>query len=698
MDSIAPLSMNIVGRCFIAFNNQTISNTPRVVIIMSLFIAIVFCFANTHAQINFDSNKTIINQQTQLDSLKNKNIIFELQQFESNSLPKAESLAMVKAKLESELTYNERLLVDKITQDRFVFTVLVVLFFAIGLYAQVLIARRNNKKLAVKNEVILKEKERAEESEKAMEHFFDNMSHELRTPLTLIVGPLEDVLDNKIDESSRSKLQIIQRGALHLQSIINELLELSRLVFKKIKLKATEENIVEITKEYLQTFKSTAAQRNIKLSFKSQSTLYRTFIDVERYRGILDNILSISMKFTEVGGVINVSIESYKSSGFNEQNSDSILIKITDTGIVIPSEKLKHVFDRFYQADEKSQSGMVGNGIGLAITKELVELHHGKIEVESEVEKGTTFKVFIPIGIEHLSEQEISVDDDILLVSEETKQEWAVEEEILGHQLEDEIINRNDKPVLLIVEDSPDMLTYTVSHFEKKYNVLKARDGEEGLKTAKEKIPDLIISDVMMPKMNGCEMTKRLKADYRTNHIPVIILTVLSSTDSRIEGMETGADAYVAKPFNARELKVMVTMMIDQRKKLREVFAKELNSGRQTILNTRLPSMNHKFIETAIEVVNIHIADEDFDVEVFSSEMALSRAQLHRKIKALSDKTIGEFIRTIRLNKAAELLKQNTDNVTQIAYETGFSNLSWFAKTFKEQFGVSPSDYKRPQN
>ncbi len=237
------------------------------------------------------------------------------------------------------------------------------------------------------------------------------------------------------------------------------------------------------------------------------------------------------------------------------------------------------------------------------------------------------------------------------------------------------------------------MLIYTKSHLEKDYNILKARDGEEGLVTALEQIPDLIISDVMMPKMDGNVMTEKLKTDQRTNHIPVILLTARASIDSKIEGFEIGADAYITKPFNARELKTRVMNLIEQRQRLKQHFAEELNAGLPVEKSSNLPSMDQQFVQKLIDVVNNHLSDDDFDVNEFASEMALSRAQLHRKIKALTDMTTSEFIRTIRLNKAAELLKQKTDSVTQIAYETGFNNLSWFAKAFKDQFGVTPSEY-----
>ena len=374
-------------------------------------------------------------------------------------------------------------------------------------------------------------------------------------------------------------------------------------------------------------------------------------------------------------------------------SKDVVRIKISDTGIGIPKDKLPHIFDRFFQAGDPTQTHHTGTGIGLALTKELVELHHGTISVKSKSGKGTTFMIILPLGNEHLQEDEIA-NKGLETENTTTGQEHLViEKEIPGLVIEDEVKKKKDPPILLITEDNPDMRSYIKTHLDKEYNIIEAVNGEEGIQKAIEQIPDLIISDVMMPKMDGYEMTEKIKTDQRTSHIPVIILTARASVESRIEGLETGADAYLTKPFNARELKVRVKKLIEQRQKLRDTFAKNLNSGIRILENSNLSSMDQKFIGKAVEVITDHLSDTDFDAPGFASGMALSRAQLHRKIKALTNKTTTEFIRTIRLNRAAELLKHKTDSVTQIAYKTGFSSLSWFSRTFREQFGMSPSEY-----
>ncbi|MBC8316136.1 MAG: response regulator [Bacteroidales bacterium] len=563
--------------------------------------------------------------------------------------------------------------------------------------------RRTNRELARRNEIIAKEKERAEASEKAKEIFFNNISHEFRTPLTLILGPLDETLEKTSDDTIKPGLQIMQRNALRLQDMITELLDLSKLEFGKVKLLAKEENIVKLTQDYLQSFESLADQRRIKLKFKSDAKEYKAWIDSEKFEKILANLLSNAFNFSRPQGEIRITVGSKQSAVGMKSIKDrrlkngttfknGVYITVSDSGIGIPKEKLPHIFDRFFQVGESSQAHHAGTGIGLALTKELVELHHGTINVISEPGKGTTFTVFIPFGHEHFSEEKIFVEQTKEKEAEKT--EWAVDKEISGYVTEEEVKKKNELPILLIIEDNADMRAYIKSHLEKKYTIIEAIDGETGLQAAIDNIPDLIISDVMMPKMDGYEMTEKIKTDPRTNHIPVIILTARASVESKIEGLETGADAHVTKPFNAREIQVRVKKLIEQRQKLREYFSRTLESlDLHLVKDSRLPSMDQQFIKKAIDVVTEHIADDGFNARTFAREMALSRVQLHRKLKALTNKTTTEFIRTLRLNRAASLLKGQTGNVTEIAYEVGFSSLSYFTSSFTEQFGSTPSAF-----
>ncbi len=373
-----------------------------------------------------------------------------------------------------------------------------------------------------------------------------------------------------------------------------------------------------------------------------------------------------------------------------------MIIKISDTGRGIPPEKLEHIFDRFYQADDSYTKDQEGSGIGLALTKELVEKHYGQITVKSKVGKGTTLNVYLPIGKVHLKPEEIvnSVEPDDI--------EKPVDHIIQLNELEskeilfDDDAQEDTRPLLLIVEDNEDLRSYIRSFLNKDYSISEAVNGKLGFKKAIEKVPDLLISDVMMPEMDGYELCEKLKTDERTSHIPVILLTARASMESKIEGLETGADDFITKPFDPIELQTRIRNLILQRKKLQDRFMKKIRKiGLEHLIEIEtedMTSMDQKFIQRVIQIIQKYLSDPDFDVEMLSSAMVLSRMQVHRKLMGLTGYTPGSFIRHMRLNKAAELLKNQTGTVSEIAFEVGFNNLSYFSKCFKEQFDVLPSE------
>jgi len=526
--------------------------------------------------------------------------------------------------------------------------------------------------------------------------FFANISHEFRTPLTLILGPLEKFRSKISDKEGTKDLIIMQRNALRLQNLINQLLNLSKLEFGQMKLHAMEVDLIKLVNGYVMSFESLAKQRNIHLVFKAQEKVVQTYVDQEKLEKILYNLLSNAFKFTPEKGQITVEVFSHQSM---------VKIIVSDNGPGIPPDKLPLICDRFYQADDSFTREQEGTGIGLALTKELVELHHGNITVESEVNKGTNFTVNLPLGREHLNEEEIIDQDEIskfknhlpdgkagmpnVEYSEKSydPSDSSDEQQAIGHEL----------PVLLIVEDNSDLREYICDSLSKLYQILEAQDGEKGLKLAIETLPDLIISDVMMPKIDGFELCKKLKIDERTSHIPVILLTARAGMESKIEGLETGADDYITKPFDARELLVRINNLLELRQKLRERFIKDAEQiGLSTLIDlpeADISSMEQKFLQKAIGIVNTNLSDPEFSVKIFCAEMAMSNMQLHRKLVAVTGQTANRFIRSYRLNHAAKLLEKSTGNVTEIAYEVGFNNLSWFAKCFQEQFGMSPSEY-----
>ena len=511
--------------------------------------------------------------------------------------------------------------------------------------------------------------------------FFADISHEFRTPLTLILGPLKQIIEETKDPKTLEEATLAEKSAERLNVLVNQLMDLSRVVTGNLKLQTCAENIVPLLKGLTLSFASLAERKNITLKFKSKKKVLKVFIDKDKVEKIVTNILSNAFKFTEEGGKIDVNVQS--TNGTAE-------IRISDTGIGIPKEKLDKIFDRFYQVEEKHKRRGEGAGIGLALTKELVELHKGEIQVESEEGKGTTFTVSIPLGREHLLPEEIS-EERIKKEEVSTPSVTGVEEDKKEEEeLDIDLITETEKPLLLIVEDNADVRTYIRGHLDESYRISEAVDGKDGMDKVLEYIPDLVVSDVMMPKMDGFELCGEIKKDERTSHIPVILLTAKAASEDKIEGLETGADDYIMKPFDAKELQVRIKNLIEQRKKLRERFNKEATIP---IKKGKYSQIDEQFLKKAMDVIEKHISEPEFSLDEFGRETGMSRTQLHRKVRALTDHSPHNFIRFIRLKHAAELLIKGAGNVTEIAYDVGFSSLSHFAKAFKEQFGKTPSDY-----
>ena len=612
-------------------------------------------------------------------------------QYEYEKAHLADSLAMVQDKLKTEIAYQKQM--NEVRNREYIILSfgLLILVVAGALFWRLNYIRKTNKELEEKNRIIEYEKRRAEESERSKEQFFSNVSHELRTPLTLILGPLEKLIGETKNEKVREDLDIIYRNARRLLSMINELLNLYKLESGKVILKASKWDVVQFTRQFVETFRSLADEKKIKLNFKSGLKDLCVFFDKEKMENILGNLLTNAFKFTNAGGSITVTVSAdyvEKLKGC-EESEGVVKISVADTGIGIPNEKQQHIFDRFYQVDDVLKRNIEGTGIGLALTKELVELHHGEIRVESQEGKGSVFTVTLPLGNRHLQPGEIQV------LSEEKEEEKEKEKKALKEVVEKETGERKEKdaPLILIVEDNRDMRAYIRSCVDPAYKVIEAADGEKGLNKAISQIPDLIISDVMMPRMDGTEMTRQIKSDERTSHIPVILLTARSSMEYKIQGLETGADDYLEKPFNARELRVRIKNLIDQRKKLREKLLKSVGVDFTKKETPVTGSIDEQFLQRAISVVMKYISDPEFSVESFGREMAMSRVQLHRKIKALTGQSPGQFVRSIRLKNAAEYLKNNDANITETAYEFGFNNMSYFTKCFNREFGMTPSEY-----
>jgi len=543
--------------------------------------------------------------------------------------------------------------------------------------------------------------EKLKELDQLKSRFFANISHEFRTPLTLIEGPLKQLNSDEYEGKPKEQYEMMLRNTQRLTRLVNQLLDLSKIESGQMKLRARQMDIVEVVQGIAASFESLAKGKEIRFSLEFSEEPIIGWFDRDAVEKIVTNLLSNAFKFTGEPGEVRVHV------GRNGIPSYSAEIAVTDTGIGIPPDQLDKVFDRFYQVDASQTKEQEGTGIGLALTKELVELHKGDITVTSDVGKGTTFTVRLPLGKGHLKP------DETIEVEEEPNPEAAAEgrparPENLSYPTggrgsstykgEVEIASSAEeqgadetRPLLLIVEDNADMRKYMRTHLDNSYRVLEAANGEEGIREAVETIPDLIISDVMMPRMDGFALCEKLKTDERTSHIPIILLTAKAGTDHKIEGLETGADEYLVKPFDAKELQVRVKNLIDQRRKLRERYRKE---GGIRLKEIAITSADERFMNRAIEVVESHISDQGFTAEQFAGEMFLSRMQLHRKMRALTDLSPWQFVRKVRLHRAADLLRKRAGNVSDIAYQIGYDSPSRFAEAFRQEFGQTPSDYE----
>lgn len=512
-------------------------------------------------------------------------------------------------------------------------------------------------------------------------HFFANISHEFRTPLTLILGQIESVMTSGIDIKEKGKLQIANRNAKRLLTLINELLDLSKLEAGSMELTTTPQNIVSFLKSLFFSFESLAATKKIELVFECEADHILVCFDPDKMEKVFYNLLSNAFKFTPENGAIKISV------GFAGKSSLEICVK--DTGYGIPADNLEHIFDRFYQVDGSNTREHEGTGIGLALAKELVLLHNGTIKVKSKLSSGSEFIVTLPYDnadgiktpVSEILPQAIKSDDvdtnfeDIQPFEKSTHKNLKMGE---------------DKKIILIVEDNHDVRTYIREQIEDEYFTVEAIQGEQGLNMAQEMVPDLIITDVMMPVMDGYQFCKGLRINEKTSHIPIIMITARGGLDDKIEGLESGIDAWLTKPFSAKELKATVKNLILQRIQLRKRFRKSMIIKPSEV---SVVSADQAFLEKVIRTIESNFGDEQFSVEVLAENVNMSVTQLNRKLNALIDQPPGQLIRSFRLQRAADLLKQNAGTVSEISFKVGFSDHSYFSRAFKKQFDCSPSDY-----
>ncbi|MEZ4931084.1 MAG: two-component regulator propeller domain-containing protein [Saprospiraceae bacterium] len=543
------------------------------------------------------------------------------------------------------------------------------------------------------------EREKLEEVNRLKLQFFTNISHELRTPLTLIISPLEQLLQNPKERKMHQLFTRMHHNANRLLTMINQLLDIRKSEAGLMKLHAAEGNLVEFCKEITVSFKNLAMQRNIKLRFSAQPEEIAAWFDHDQLEKVLFNLLSNAFKFTNDGGQVTVAVSQ----------KELIEIAVTDSGVGIPKGQLENIFDRFYQVEKtKEWARKSGTGIGLSLAKMIVEKHHGEIKVESEEGLGTTFRIQLQAGKAHFSEAELLPSESIaptnglppFALPDPPETLFSTEKISSNSEMTDgqeepiTVASDPEKPLILLVEDNHDIRDYLRENLESDYRISEASDGHEGLEKAIADPPDLIVADIAMPRMDGIEMCGKVKSNIETSHVPIILLTARTSLVFKVDGLETGADDYVTKPFHMRLLAARIKNLIDSRAALRNQFAKTFDLSPSGLV---LNSLDEKLLSQIKLIVEKHIDDSDFSVEHLAKALNMSRAKMYRKIKSLTGKSPNQIIRGFRLKRAAQLFGTGQYNVSDVSYMVGYNDVKSFREQFKKEFGVNPSGYEGEQ-
>jgi DNA-binding response OmpR family regulator/nitrogen-specific signal transduction histidine kinase len=550
----------------------------------------------------------------------------------------------------------------------------------IGMFAWQYLAYRRHKE---QDRLRLQAHIHAEEMGEAKLRFFMNMSHEIRTPMTLILTPLLSLIKNDTDPNRKGVYETIRRHAERILSLINQMMDLRKIDKGQMQMRMRETNLVGFAKDIYNLFDSQAKAKQIKFLFNHDSEEIPVWIDRQNFDKVFMNVLSNAFKYTPTGGEIGIRLT---------HNAESATIAIYDNGEGIPEDKINKIFDRFYQTPTTVNDRYVGTGIGLDLTRSLVELHHGTITVHN-LEKGCEFVITIPMGNSHLNPDEILIDDE---TTETITPELILEEEPEPEPTNPmaEVMAQNRRMTLVIAEDDEEIRNYLENELSSDYEVHACTNGREALGEIIRTKPDLVLSDIMMPEMDGNTLCTRLKTNPNTNSIPVVLLTAKSRDEDKLEGLETGADAYIVKPFNMDILRRTIINLINKHRLLRLKYERNDNLEEQ-VDEIRLKSPDEKLLERIMECINKNLNNSDLSVDMIADTVGISRVHLHRKMKDLTGQTPHDFIRNIRLKKAAQLLANQGMNVTEVMYACGFANSASFSTVFKKFYGMSPRDYMR---
>ena len=560
---------------------------------------------------------------------------------------------------------------------------LYAIIIGLGLYGLIWIMK-SKARLKQKLELEYLETKRIEENNRAKLDFFTNISHEFRTPLTLILGPLQQILsDYNGTNEMYKKLLVIEGSANHLLSLINRLMDFRKLENDQATLESANGNIVKFTKEIFLSFIEYAKDGGYDYNFESSDDEILAYFDRYKLERVFYNLISNAFRYTPKGGSINIKID---------HNPENLFIAVEDSGVGISEEHIDKIFNLFFEIPMHNQvqkNYNKGTGIGLSIVKNIVKLHKGSIDVTNKPSGGVIFKVTLPLGREHLLDSEIIPDFKISDDIEQYAAQLEPAETIENEDIDDLIVN-DEKQTILLVEDHKVLRKFMKNLLKKDYNIIEAENGRIAFEKAQKYVPNLIISDVIMPEMVGTELCSKIKENIKTSHIPVILLTSRSSLVYKFEGLESGADDYISKPFNLMEFKLRVKNLLNTTERLKIKFSSEDSFIPSEIT---VSSLDEELLKKAFKIVEENISNEQFDIPFFCSELGVSRTMLFLKVKAWTNFTPNEFIHEIRLKRAAQLLEQNKLNISEISYKVGFNNPKYFSKCFQKKYGETPSQY-----
>ena len=527
----------------------------------------------------------------------------------------------------------------------------------------------------------LQEHIHAEEMGEAKLRFFMNISHEIRTPMTLIVSPLLSLMKQDDDPHRRSIYETIRRNAERILGLINQMMDLRKIDKGQMQMHMCETDLIGFVRDIHNLFTQQAKTKNIQFSYEHDTQMLPVWIDRGNFDKVVVNILSNAFKYTPTGGIIRITIT---------HDDSHATIRIYDSGEKIPEDKLEHIFERFYQTPSSINDRKVGTGIGLDLTRSLVELHHGTISAQNE-EVGCEFVVTIPLGNEHLKPEEMITDKEDVTHATSLFDEDAtmVGSADLGGVT---LPKANQQQTIVIAEDDQEIRDYLIQELSDNYKVIGCENGKEALTEVLKSIPDLIISDIMMPEMDGNTLCSKVKANPATSHVPVILLTAKNRDEDQLEGLETGADSYIIKPFNMEILRRTIVNLIHTHKMLRLKYGRN-DQLEEKVDEVQMKSPDEKLLERIMQVINKNISNADLSVDMIADEVGISRVHLHRKMKELTGQTPHDFIRNIRLKQAANLLANQNVNITEVMYACGFNNAASFSTIFKKFYGMSPREY-----